>query len=273
MIPFGYLIGVGAAAVGAAFSARWNWWRRSNAGIPILMYHKIGTPPPGSKMGSLWVSQEKFKKQMSYLSEEGYHPVTFKDLYDHWDGKKPLPLKPVFITFDDGYSNNFTEAFPILKEFGFRATLFVVVQTVGWDNHWHDPVSETRIPMVSWAQLKELQGAGWEIGSHTMSHPRLAKLPIPEVKEEMSKSRRIISEFLDEIPDTFAYPYGNGEDVMEIRECAKEAGYRVAVGIHSGKWTLDEIKKNPFNLPRIFVRGDDLMFDFHLQMTRGRSRL
>lgn len=263
---------VATVAAGAA-SARWNWWRRPVAGIPILMYHKVGNPPEGSKLKKLWVSTDMFRRQMAYLSDHGYRAITFKDLYLFWDKNIPLPPNPVLITFDDGYANNYEAAFPIMRDFGFKATLFVVVQTVGWDNRWHDPKSETRINMISWTQLKELQKAGWEIGSHTMNHPNLQKIELKEVKLEMEKSRSIIHEFLEETPDTFAYPYGSGEDVPVIREKAKQAGYRVAVGVHAGKWSLDKIKASPFNLPRAFVRGDESMLDFHLQLTRGRSRL
>ncbi len=184
----------------------------------------------------------------------------------------PLPENPVLITLDDGYLNNYTDALPVLKEFGFPATLYVVVQTVGWDNHWHDPNSETRIPMVSWAQLKELQKAGWEIGSHTMTHPRLEKIGKKEAAIEIEKSKRIIGEFLELEPLSFAYPYGNGADSKLLQETVRENGYRTAVSVHSGKWDLAQFKANPFVLPRVFVRGDENMFDFHLQMTRGRSR-
>ncbi len=266
------LIGGGLAAL-AGLSARWNWWRLKRAGIPILMYHKIGDPPADSKLKKLWVSTEKFRRQMAYLADEGYHPITFKDIYAFWDKNVPLPANPVIITFDDGYANNYENAFPVLRDFGFRATLFVVVQTVGWDNRWHDPKTETRIPMISWAQLKELQKAGWEIGSHTMNHPNLQRIELKEVSAEMEKSRKIIGEFLDEVPPTLAYPYGSGADVPAIRDKAKDAGYRVAVSVHPGKWTIEQFQKSPFELPRIFVRGEESMFDFHLQMTRGQSRL
>lgn len=273
MIPLGLIVsGLGVAAAGAV-SARWNWWRRPLPGIPILMYHKIGEPPEDSKIPKLWVSKEMFRKQMAYLSDEGYHPVTFQEIYDHWDGVRNLPSKPVLITFDDGYANNYTEGFAVLRDFGFRAVIFVAVQTVGWDNRWHNPATESRIPMISWAQLKELQRAGWEIGSHTMNHVDLTRVGLEEARVEIEKSRRIIGDFLDEIPPTFAYPYGKGEDVPEIRELVKNAGYRIGVGIHPGKWTLDQMRKEPYNLPRVFVRGDDTMVDFHLQITRGQSRL
>lgn len=263
---------VSGVVAGAALSARWNWWRRPVDGPTILMYHKIGDPPDGSKLKKLWVSTKKFRRQMAYLADEGYHPILFKDLYAHWDKGVPLPPKPVLITFDDGYANNHDLAYPILKDFGFRATLFVVVQTVGWDNRWHDPKSETRIPMVTWPQLKELQKAGWEIGSHTMNHPNLERTQLKDVEIEVTKSRAIIGEFLDEVPPTFAYPYGAGADTPAIVERVKQAGYRLAVSVHSGKWPLARFQEDPFRLPRVFVRGDETMFDFHLQMTRGRSR-
>ena len=89
LIPW-ILSGAGFLA-GGALSARWNWWRPKKSGIPILMYHKIGFPPEGSKLGKLWVSPLLFKKQMAYLSDEGYHPITFKDLYESWDQNKLLP--------------------------------------------------------------------------------------------------------------------------------------------------------------------------------------
>jgi len=126
--------------------------------------------------------------------------------------------------------------------------------------------------MVSWSQLKDLQKAGWEIGSHTMTHPRLANLNLKDVQQEVEKSRRVIGEFMDEVPNTFAYPYGNGEDDPKIRDAVKNAGYRLAVGVHTGIWNLDSFKERAFQLPRIFVRGDENIFDFHLQMTRGQSR-
>ncbi|MCB4756986.1 MAG: polysaccharide deacetylase family protein [Elusimicrobia bacterium] len=263
----------GLFIVGTTLCARWNWWRLPKEGIPILLFHKVGVPPKGSKLEKLWVSIDHFKKQMNTLARLGYQAVTFKDIYRFWDGGPPLPQKPVVITFDDGYLSNFTEAFPVMKELGFRGVVFVVVETVGGQNEWHNPKTEARVPMATWAQLAELRNAGWEIGSHTLTHRNLATLELEDVQREMDKSRLAIGQYLGEIPQTFAYPYGGGEDRDDIRACAKKSGYRLGVGIHAGKWTLAEFQKCPFALPRVFVRGDDLMYDFHLQLTRGRSRL
>jgi len=255
-----------------AFSARWNWWRPLKKGIPILMYHKVGDPPEGSKLKKLWVSSEKFRRHLAYLKKNGYTPITFRDIYQHWDMGADLPEKPVLITFDDGYKNNFETAYPILKEFGTRATIFTVVQTVGGDNEWHNSNSETRVPMVSWEELKILKNEGWEIGSHTMTHPRLLALDVNEAGVELEMSRRVIEEHLASAPPTFAYPYGNGEDSPIMRDAVKKAGYRIAVGIHSSVWPLDRWVQSPYNLPRLFIRGDENNLDFHLQLTRGRSR-
>jgi peptidoglycan/xylan/chitin deacetylase (PgdA/CDA1 family) len=266
------IVASAAGAMMAGFSARWNWWRKVKPGLPILMYHKVGTPPEGSQLKKLWVSPEKFRRQLGYLSDQKYHPITFKDLYNHWDTGLPLPSNPIVITFDDGYLNNYTEAFPILKDFGYRAVIYVETETIGGDNKWHDPKSETRIPMLNWDQVRELQRAGWEIGSHTMNHAKLLQIDDAQVKEEMVKSRAILAEKLGEAPPSFAYPYGGGADEPRIQNHAREAGYRTAVSVHSGKWTVEEIRQNPFVLPRAFVRGDEVMLDFHLQVTRGRSR-
>jgi hypothetical protein len=141
-------------------SARWNWWRSSAGGIPVLMYHKIGDPPAGSKLKKLWVSKKDFRRQMAYLLDHGHHPVTLAEIARLLDGGKPVPTKAVVITFDDGYRNNLENALPILKEFGFRAVLFVVTNAAGKDNFWHDPSNETRIPMLSWDQAKGFKSRG-----------------------------------------------------------------------------------------------------------------
>lgn len=261
-----------AGLVAAGLSARWNWWRMPVAGYPVLMYHKVGNPPAGPTLHKLWVSTDMFRKQMTYLKRNGYTPVIFKDLYNFLDKSTALPKKPVFITFDDGYENNFKDAFPILQEFGFPATLFVVVDTIGGDNKWHNPASEARIKMVTWDQVKQLRDAGWEIGSHTMSHRNLQTIDLKEVKMEVEKSRQALTEVLGEVPETFAYPYGSGEDNLSVIQKVREAGYRIAVGVHTGVWPVSRFKEQPFQLPRIFVRGDETMFDFHLEITRGRSR-
>ena len=258
------MLAVVGGLAAAGLSARWNWWRRPGAGIPVLMYHKVGDPPPGSTLKKLWVSKDQLRWQMGALRRWGYQPVTLRHAL-----RGPLPEKPVVITFDDGYKNNLDQGLPVLREFGFPAVIFIVVNAVGRDNFWHDPKNEVRIPMLSWDEVRTLRDAGWEIGSHTLTHPRLLRLSPEEARRELEESRKRLGDQLGEPPVSFAHPYGNGADDIPLRRLVEEAGYRAACSVHQG---LADIKKAPLCLNRIFVRGDDTRFDFYLNLTRGRAR-
>ncbi|MDD2772319.1 MAG: polysaccharide deacetylase family protein [Elusimicrobiales bacterium] len=263
----------GAAAVAAAgFSARWNWWRPGVKGLSVLMYHKIGTPPKGPNLGTLWVSSEMFAKQVDYLLKHGFTPVLFRDIVAAQRGGKALPEKPVLITFDDGYKNNYTQAYRILKEKGAKGNIFLVYNTMEKNNEWHNPDTEPWLPMLSWAEVNEMLASGvMDMGSHTMNHANLAKIPLEKAGWEMRESKKRLEEKLGHEIPCFAYPYGSGAFVPEVRKLALEAGYlfdfSVRQGISPWPWTQD---MGP--VKRIFVRGDDFMLDFHLNMTRGKAR-
>ncbi len=257
----------GLSALGV--SARWNWWRLPVGGLPVLMYHKVGVPPPGSRLKKLWVSVEQLRWQMDYLKRRGYEALTLREVAERLAEGRPLPPRGVVLTFDDGYRNNLENGLPVLRDFGFPATLFMVVNAVGRVNFWHDPATETRLPMLRWEELVALRDAGWDIGSHTLTHPRLTRLSLEAAKTEIVESRRILAEKLGTAPVSFAHPYGDGADSLELRRMIQEAGYKTASSVHRGKGDLVHA---PFCLKRIFVRGDDTRWDFHLHLTRGRAR-
>jgi peptidoglycan/xylan/chitin deacetylase (PgdA/CDA1 family) len=257
----------GLAALGV--SARWNWWRFPTTGLPILMYHKVGTPPTGSRLKKLWVSVDAFRWQMDYLKKRGYEVLTLRRVVEDRAAGRAIPPSAVVLTFDDGYRNNLENALPVLRAVGFPATLYVVVHAVGRDNFWHDPYSEVRLPMLSWEDILILRDAGWDIGSHTLTHPRLTRLSLEEANHEIVESRRILENRVGVPPVSFAHPYGNGADHVEIRRRIQDAGYRTAVSVHRGK---GDLAREPFCLKRIFVRGDDTRWDFHLNLTRGQAR-
>jgi peptidoglycan/xylan/chitin deacetylase (PgdA/CDA1 family) len=259
----------GGAAAALGFSARWNWWRPTAEGLPVLMYHKVGDPPAGSRLKKLWVSVQKFRAQMGYLQRNGYKPVTLSQVAAWVDQGLAVPKESVVITFDDGYRNNYENAFPVLKEFKFKAVIFLVVNAMEKDNFWHDPASETRIPMLSWKQVEELRDSGIEIGSHTLNHPRLSRLSPDAAREELEKSRDLLAQRLGQAPVSFANPYGDASDDPMVQKLIHEAGYRWACSVHQGKANP---AMEPYCLHRLFIRGDDNAWDFHLNMTRGRSR-
>ncbi|MEW6618422.1 MAG: polysaccharide deacetylase family protein [bacterium] len=230
-----------------ALSCRFNWWRKDKPGIPILMYHNIGVAPKTANNKKLWVTEQKFRHQMAYLYNYGYQPITFKDL-------SSLPDNPVIITFDDGAKNNYTVAFPILKQYNFKACMFL----------------STARSELSTAELKEMQDFGIEFGSHTNTHPNLRKISEDTAKEEITGSKKILEERLNTQIIAFAYPYGAGAYDEKINQMVKEAGYTYACGIRQGKVTLPIT--TPYCLKRLLIRGDDLMIDFILNLRKGRSR-
>lgn len=263
----------GAAAITAVVSARWNWWRPKVKGIPALMYHKVGDYPPGSKLAKLWVTAANFRRQMLYLKEHGYTGMLFSELRDAELGRRTMPDNPVLVTFDDGYANNYETAFPILKEIGMKGNIFLVYETMERHNAWHDPVSEPWLRMLTWEQVAEMERSGMvECGSHTMRHPNLAAAPLDQVRWELFESKKLLEAKLGHEMVGFAYPYGAGAFVPEVRKLAREAGYRydfsVRQGISPWPWSPESGA-----LKRLLIRGDDYMVDFHLNLTRGRARL
>lgn len=269
----GVLAGVGAAAAVGA-SCRWNWWRSPvTGGLPVLTYHKIGAAPKGSRLKPLWVTAARFREQMLTLKRWGYTTLTFAQLRDIDLGKQPMPKKPALVTFDDGYANNYELAYPILGELGLKGNIFLVCDTLDGHNAWHNPASEPWLPMLTWAQVKEMQDSGViEMGSHTMSHKNLATLPIDEARWQMVESKKRLEEKLGREMLGFAYPYGAGAYAPQVRKAAREAGYRYDFAFKSG---ITHWPWNPESGPikRLYIRGDDNRLDFYLNMTRGRARL
>ncbi len=256
-----------------AASARWTWWREKTPGLRVLCYHKIGVAPAGSKLKELWISPEKFRAQVKYLLDHGYATLLFSDLLKAWRGEAVLPEKAVVITFDDGYENNYLHAWPILKELGAKGNIFVVYNTIGKVNSWHNPASEGWVNMATLAQLKEMQDSGViEYGSHTMNHPHLSALKPGDAAWEMAESKRQLEAAFGREMFAFAYPYGDGAYIPALRETALETGYVFDFSFRQGKtpWPWD---RKATTLDRLFIRGGDNIWDLVLQLERGASRL
>ena len=264
-------LALGAAAAG--ISARWNWWRPVVAdGMPTLMYHKIGDYPPGSALKKLWVRTDDFRRQLLWLKDHGYTSITPSEWRDAEKGIKPLPAKPCIITFDDGYMNNYELAFPLLRELGMKGVIFLVYETMEGHNAWHNPATEPWLKMLTWAQIKEMQDSGViEFGSHTMKHRNLESLPLDQVRWEVTESKKRLEDKLGREMVSFAYPYGAGAYTAAVRKAALEAGYRYDFSIKQGISRLPWDREKEA-VRRLLIRGDDNMWDFKLNMTRGRSR-
>ncbi|MBI5211707.1 MAG: polysaccharide deacetylase family protein [Elusimicrobia bacterium] len=262
-----------AALAATAASARWNWWRPRVRGLPVLMYHKIGDYPPGSKLKKLWVTAGDFRRQMEWLKKNGFTTLTFTQLKNAEEGTSLMPAKPALVTFDDGYADNHELAFPVLAELGMKGNIFLVWDTVGRHNAWHDPASEPWLRMLTWRQIDEMRVSGViEFGSHTVTHPNLARLSLEDAGWELRESKKRLEDKLGLPMVGFAYPYGAGAYDPAVRALAREAGYRYDFSIRQG---ISPLPWDPASGPlkRLLIRGDDFMLDFRLNMTRGRARL
>jgi len=219
--------------------------------LPVLMYHYIEEVPANASLSriNLTVSPEIFEIQMKYLYEKGYQPVVFKDFFDHIEGRTEIPEKPIIITFDDGWKNQYQNAFPVLKKYNFKATFFPVVNYV-------DGAS-----FMSWDELKKLIEGDMEIGSHTMNHPNLSGLSEKHLQYEIQTSKTILEKKLNQPVLTLAYPYCAFD--AEVIKAAYEADYLATRACGINGFRVDSIDFNGdkvYNLYAIEVANNISQF-------------
>ncbi|MEW6088056.1 MAG: polysaccharide deacetylase family protein [bacterium] len=248
-----------------AFSARFNFWRLPDKGIPVLMYHMVSREKPGSKINKLRVPPDKFAKQMQFLREKGYKSISSSDLINYFETGKINIDKPVLITFDDGYQDNYINAFPILKEFGCKAIFFIVTDFISEESLWN---IEDKERLLNWEEIKEMIKEGMEFGSHTISHPLLVNYPREKLFNEIGFSKRNLEKVLNTEIKCFSYPFGKFDE--ETKKVVQKCDYKAAFSTKMGKVDLNS---DIYSLSRILVRGDETLFDFYLQLTRGKNRL
>lgn len=213
--------------------------------VPILYYHSVML----EKGNELRTPPEQFEAQMAYLHDSGYQSVSLEQLYLASYGRGTLPAKPFVITFDDGYVDNFTNAFPILAKHGFTATVFMITSYIDGEG------------FMTWNQLKELVENGWEIESHTTSHPYLTKVDPITVLSELNLSKELLEKELGKPVKFFAYPYGdlNANVVLAV----KDTGHLMAVSTERG-WA--DVKKDAWRVHRVYCYATMGMDEFTHRM-------
>ena len=195
--------------------------------INILTYHRVGDFP--TRMPShrgQYCHRPRFKAQMEMLARCGYSVISIDAAAAGLRGEAKLPPRPVVLTFDDGYVDFLEHAVPVLKEHGYPAVVYAVAGMLGGRSAWVAPEGIASAPLMDAAQLREVQKMGFSIGSHTVSHPRLAQLNTKQIVEEMTVSKRILEDTLGGRVDHFCYPYGS-HDIRAVNAAA-EAGYVTA---------------------------------------------
>lgn len=186
--------------------------------VPILVYHNLG---PQAK-GRLVLSTKSFEEQMRYLKAQGYRVVSLNDFNEFISLKRQLPRKTVVLTFDDGYKAFLQYAYPVLKELGFTATLFVYTDYVGAGRN-----------ALNWDELRRLDAEGFQVEAHSKSHNDLRRAPgesesdyARRLKAELAEPLALFRRHLGRSPQILAYPYGGHDDDMVPK--VREAGYIAA---------------------------------------------
>lgn len=194
--------------------------------VPILMYHYISEPPPGSDIYrvDLSVTPDSFREQMAFLSENGYTPIDLETLSLAIVNQATLPEKAVILTFDDGYLDNYEHAFPILQEYGFEGTFFVVTEFI----------DRGREGYMTWEMIVEMSRAGQRIESHSKTHPDLALKSRDGLIFEILGAQETIAAHIGYRPRYFCYPGGTYSH--ETIEILRELDYWGAVTTQNGSW-------------------------------------
>jgi peptidoglycan/xylan/chitin deacetylase (PgdA/CDA1 family) len=226
--------------------------------VPVLMYHEIADI--SATPSRLAVSPDVFANQLVYLRDAGFSTVTAGALSAILpDGARNLPERPVVLTFDDGYSDFYSQALPLLKQHGFTGTLFMTTDWIGKEGE------EKR--MLNWRELAEIEQAGIEIGAHSCKHPQLDQLPENLIREELYVSKSQLEDNLGLKVPGLAYPFGYSN--AKVRRVAREIGYDYGYSVGNAMTTS---AADAFSLPRLTVRRATSMGDFG-KMVNGQDTL
>lgn len=227
--------------------------------IPVIMYHRVVNDESEAGVHGTYITAKKFDEHMRFLKENGYETITFKELKKlNWRNRFNKEKKLIMLTFDDGYEDNYKIAFPILKKYNFHCIIYLVSHLNF--NRWDVEVPnnpEKKFTLMNLDMIKEMQEYGIEFGGHTMTHPKLAHIPLEEARKEILTSKATLEEKLGEKLTSFAYPYGDlNEDVKNI---VKESGYDFAVATDSGDISFAE---DLFQIRRIGIFPTNNMLNF-----------
>ncbi|MFD4416963.1 polysaccharide deacetylase family protein [Bacillus safensis] len=209
--------------------------------LPILMYHSI------SSGNSLRVPKSEFASHMKWLKDNDYVTLSPEEAYRVFTTNSMPSKKSVLITFDDGYTDNYTKAFPILKQYGMKATIFMIEQSIGRPNHLTDE------------QMDEMMAHGISIESHTIHHLELNRLSKQQQEDELKESKTFFDQRFSQRTRMVSYPVGRYNE--ETLKLAKEAGYQMAVTTEpghakkeQGMMSLHRVRISPGLSPESFGR-------------------
>jgi peptidoglycan/xylan/chitin deacetylase (PgdA/CDA1 family) len=225
--------------------------------VPVLLYHKIDRPAKDSLVRGGFTPPARFEKQLAYLKKQGFVFYTASELIEHYKERGAFPQNGITLTFDDGWKDNYTNAFPILRRLNIKATIFLVPSCIGQTSDKALLKGEGARAHLSRKEILEMVEHGIEFGSHSVNHRWLHQLPVDEMKFEVEESKHQLEDLLQKPCKVFAYPAGYFND--EVRAVVEDAGH---VGAFTTIYGPDE-RPDPFALNRVeILRRDRFLFQF-----------
>lgn len=219
--------------------------------LPVLMYHRVVDGEPATSKYNIHITGENLEKHLLFLKVRKFTTVTFSDILE-----KRLPKKPVILTFDDGYEDNYHHLLPILRKYDMKAVVYLVGDRKN-NNHWDMRNGEPEVPLMSDEQIKAMAASGLvEFGAHSMSHSRLVDLPLVEIEREIQESKKAIEALVGKPAVSFAYPYGNLNE--EVKRVTAEAGFRFGIAVNDGPWRFGG---DPMAIRRVHIFPTTGVFD------------
>lgn len=241
----------------------WSWLIPAGKGIPVLMYHRVWP----NVNDALTISPEKLRQQWDYLKNEGYSTLSLTDYLEIVSGKKALAGKAVLITFDDGYRNNLQYVYPLLKEFGWKATFFIIGSLL---ERRDDAKAEAEQKMTL-SELLQLDPAIVQLAMHGYEHEDFSKIGAAAMHTVFNNAVKAFDNSKLPYHKVWAYAYGaRPDDMTGMKKLMQDAGIIAAfrIGNKVSKVPAD----NMFEIKRIDIKGTDTQDEFSIKLRKGKLK-
>jgi peptidoglycan/xylan/chitin deacetylase (PgdA/CDA1 family) len=230
----------------------------------VLLYHALRQPPKSlGELGRLlFVEPDRFAEQMRSLADHGYRTLTLDEFHTCFT-RGQFPERTVLLTFDDGYEHVADIATPVLEGHGFTAVMFAPLSHLGGENAWDASIPNFPVLKIANAdQIRLMDSGPWQVASHGFEHSDLCILSNADCLWQLTTARVALEDLLGRKVSELAYPLGS-HDAM-ARQNAQQAGYRLAFAV-----AQSNRRRDPFQIPRTMVRGDDSQIVFRLKARLG----
>jgi peptidoglycan/xylan/chitin deacetylase (PgdA/CDA1 family) len=242
-----------------------HWLLPEVKGIPVLMYHRIW---PGQRDG-LTITPEDLRAQWTFLRDEGYACLTMERFLKVVRGAEKAPKRSFVLTFDDGYRNNLTYVYPLLKEFGWEATVFVIAGTITGDYELGEGIDQK----LSVDEMKQIGGKYVCFGLHGYRHENFRETAVKDLREVMQRSIAAFEQHAIPYTKVLAYPYGSrpgGADRDVLKK--KLSSLEIKAAFRIGNKPQEIPAADVYELRRIDIRGEDTLQDFAIKLRKGKLK-